>query len=71
LDEYIKNGAADAYTLFVSPKAFIDTIRYVRNIKLVENLDIKHLDIPDFVNALENHDTLRDVVFGVDQIGVA
>jgi len=63
LDEYVKQGNPSAYTLFVSPKTFIDTIRYIRNIKTEENLDIAYKDIPDFIVALEQHNTLREVAF--------
>jgi hypothetical protein len=63
LDEYVKLGNVNAFTLFVSPKTFIDTQRFVDFTKMKEGLDIKCMDIENFVNALESNNTLREAAF--------
>jgi len=63
LDEYIKKGNPNTYALFIAPKVFIDTSRCFRNMKLEEGLDIRSMDLTDFVTALEQHNTLRGAAF--------
>ncbi len=62
LEEFVNKGA-NAYSIFVSPKAFIDTCRNATFVKFQYGLDVKILDIDLFVNQLENQKTLRSVAF--------
>ncbi|MHB1664616.1 MAG: AlwI family type II restriction endonuclease [bacterium] len=59
LEEYVVKGI-NAYSVFISPKAFIDTYRYAEFIK-TEGIEVRILDIDKFVYNLENKTTLNDV----------
>ncbi len=59
LEEYVKRGTK-SYSVFISPKSFIDTERYFNFIKK-DGLDVRISDIDKFVNALEAKTTLNEV----------
>jgi len=56
LEEFASNGSKK-YSVFISPKTFIDTERYFEFIK-PEGLDVRPLNIDNFVNKLEQSATL-------------
>lgn len=56
LEEYIKRGTK-SYSVFISPKSFIDTERYFDFIKK-DGLEVRISDIDKFVNSLERETTL-------------
>ncbi|MCL4321182.1 MAG: AlwI family type II restriction endonuclease [Deltaproteobacteria bacterium] len=58
LEEYIANGIK-AYSVLISPKAFIDTYRYAEFIK-PEGIEVRILDIDKFVYNLEGKTTLNE-----------
>jgi len=58
LEEYTKNGIK-SYSIFISPKSFIDTERYFNFIKK-DGLEVRISDIDEFVNNLENKTTLNE-----------
>ena len=60
LEEYIKNGIK-SYSVFISPKVFIDTERYFGYIKMKDGLEVRISDIEKFVNNLEINTTLNGV----------
>jgi hypothetical protein len=60
LEDQINKGKS-AFSLFISPKTFIDTCRNSAFIKHQYNLDVKILDIHLFVDQLENHNNLFEV----------
>jgi hypothetical protein len=62
LEEFVMNHE-NTYSIFISPKAFIDTLRYAEFIKFNNNLDVKILNIDIFINQLECQKTLRNVAF--------
>ncbi len=57
LEEYIAKGIK-AYSVFISPKAFIDTCRYAEFIK-TKGIEVRILDIDKFVYNLEKETTLN------------
>lgn len=59
LEEYLKNGTK-TYSVFISPKSFIDTERYFNFIKK-DGLEVRISDIDKFVNSLEAKTTLNAV----------
>jgi len=59
LEGYIKNGIK-SYSVFISPKAFIDTHRYFKFIK-TDGFEVRILDIDKFVYSLEEKTTLNEV----------
>ena len=59
LEEFVNNGTK-SYAVFISPKTFIDTGRYFDFIKS-EGLDVRSLDIENFVLKLEEKTTLNEV----------
>lgn len=59
LEEYVKRGAK-SYSVFISPKSFIDTERYFNFIKK-DGLEVRISDIDKFVNNLEMKTTLNEV----------
>lgn len=59
LEEYIKRGTK-SYSVFISPKSFIDTERYFDFIKK-DGLEVRISDIDKFVNSLEMKATLNEV----------
>ena len=59
LEEYIKNGIK-SYSVFISPKSFIDTERYFDFIKKEDGLEVRISDIDKFVSSLETKVTLND-----------
>jgi len=59
LEEYTKNGIK-SYSIFISPKSFIDTERYFNFIKK-DGLEVRIFDIDRFVNNLEVKTTLNEV----------
>ncbi len=59
LEEYVKKGIK-AYSVFISPKSFIDTERYFDFIKK-DGLEVRVSDIDKFVNSLEAKTTLNAV----------
>lgn len=61
LDDYLKRGTK-AYSIFISPKAFIDTCRYSKFIKN-DGFEVRILDIDLFVIQLEKHHTLQNVAY--------
>ncbi len=58
LEEYIKNGSK-SYSVFISPKSFIDTERYFSFIKK-DGLEVRISDIDKFVTSLEEKTTLNE-----------
>lgn len=58
LEEYVKNGTK-SYSVFVSPKSFIDTERYFSFIKK-DGLEVRISDIDKFVSSLEAKATLNE-----------
>ncbi|GAB1370145.1 hypothetical protein MASR1M45_02030 [Candidatus Kapaibacterium sp.] len=61
--EEFKAKNENSYSIFISPKCFIDTCRNAAFIKFQYDLDVKILDIDLFLNQLENHRSLRNVAF--------
>lgn len=61
--EEFKTKNENSYTIFISPKCFIDTCRNSAYIKFQYDLDVKILDIDLFVNQLENQNTLKNVAY--------
>jgi hypothetical protein len=61
LEESLKTNP-QTYTIFISPKAFLDTCRYAKFIKQ-DGLEIRLLDIDLFVSQLEKHKTLHHVAY--------
>jgi hypothetical protein len=62
LEEFkVKNN--NSYSIFISPKCFIDTCRHASYIKFQFGLDVKIFDIDLFVKQLETNKTLRNVAF--------
>ncbi|MFH1859021.1 MAG: AlwI family type II restriction endonuclease [Patescibacteria group bacterium] len=59
LEEYIKRGVK-SYSVFISPKSFIDTERYFSFIKK-DGLEVRISDIDKFVSNLESKATLNEV----------
>ena len=59
LEEYVKKGTK-SYSVFISPKSFIDTERYFDFIKK-DGLEVRISDIDKFVNSLEMKTTLNEV----------
>ncbi len=59
LEEYSAKGVK-AYSVFISPHAFIDTRRYFEFIKL-KDIEVRVLDIDKFVYNLEKETTLNGV----------
>ncbi len=58
-EEYVKRGTK-SYSVFISPKSFIDTERYFGFIKK-DGLEVRISDIDKFVNSLEMKTTLYEV----------
>jgi hypothetical protein len=58
LEEYIKRGIK-SYSVFISPKSFIDTERYFSFIKK-DGLEVRISDIDKFINNLETNVTLNE-----------
>ncbi len=54
----------DAFTLFLSPKAFKDTCEHAKFIKYKDNLEVRILDIDIFVSQLEKEETLERASYG-------
>jgi len=61
--EEFKTKNENSYSIFISPKCFIDTCRNAAFIKFQYGLDVKILDIDLFVNQLENQKSLRNVAY--------
>ncbi len=59
LEEYVKNGVK-SYSVFISPKSFVDTERYFNFIKK-DGLEVRISDIDKFVSSLEEKKTLNEV----------
>lgn len=59
LEEYMKRGTK-SYSVFISPKSFIDTERYFDFIKK-DGLEVRISDIDKFVDSLEMKTTLNEV----------
>ena len=59
LEEYVKRGTK-SYSVFISPKSFIDTERYFDFIKK-DGLEVRISDIDKFVDSLEMKTTLNEV----------
>jgi hypothetical protein len=53
-----------AYTIFISPKSFIDTVRHAVFIK-TDGFDVRVLDIKQLVNNLESYNTLNDISINI------
>lgn len=62
LEAFLYKGYT-AFSLFVSPKAFIDTCRNAAFVKFQYGHEIKILDIDLFLSQLESHVTLRNVAY--------
>ena len=60
---HFKTKNENSYSIFISPKCFIDTCRHSSYIKYQFNLDVKILDIDLFLNQLEEHKTLKNIAF--------
>ncbi len=58
LEEYVKKGAK-SYSVFISPKSFIDTERYFNFIKK-DGLEVRISNIDKFVSTLEAKATLNE-----------
>jgi len=58
LEEYVKRGTK-SYSVLISPKFFIDTVRYFDFIRK-DGLEVRILDIDNFVNSLEVKKTLSE-----------
>ncbi|KKQ21083.1 MAG: hypothetical protein US35_C0030G0011, partial [Parcubacteria group bacterium GW2011_GWA2_37_10] len=58
LEEYVKKGTK-SYSVFISPKSFIDTERYFDFIKK-DGLEVRISDIAKFVLGLEEKTTLNE-----------
>lgn len=58
LEKFVNNGTK-SYAMFISPKTFVDTGRYFDFIKS-EGLDVRSLDIENFVLRLEEKTTLNE-----------
>lgn len=58
LEEYVKKGVK-SYSVLISPKTFIDTQRYLSDLKN-KGFDVRVLDIDIFVNNLETKHTLNE-----------
>ena len=58
LEEYVKNGIK-SYSVFISPKSFIDTERYFSFIKK-DGLEVRISNIHKFVSRLEEKATLSE-----------
>jgi hypothetical protein len=54
---------SDSFTLFISPKVFVDTCKYASWIKYEENIEIKILDIDLFVSQLDKYNSLYEVSY--------
>lgn len=59
LEEYVKKGIR-AYSVFISPRSFIDTQRYFIFLKDKDNLEVRVSDIDKFLVNLETKKTLDD-----------
>ncbi|MEK6646536.1 MAG: AlwI family type II restriction endonuclease [Candidatus Firestonebacteria bacterium] len=59
LEEYIKKGIK-VYSVFISPKAFIDTCRYAKFIK-EDGFEMRIIDIDNFICKIEEKKTLNEV----------
>lgn len=62
LEDYISKGH-NAYSILVTPKAFIDTCRNADFIKFQYKLEVRLLDIDLFLSQLETQDTLNKVAY--------
>ena len=62
LEDYLNNGY-NAYSIIVSPKAFIDTCRNANYIKFQYNLEVRILNIDLFLSQLEKKTNLYDVAY--------
>jgi hypothetical protein len=58
LEEYVNKGIK-SYSVLISPKTFIDTVRYLSDIKKL-GFEVRVLDIDVFVNNLESKHTLNE-----------
>ena len=58
LEDYIVKGIK-AYSVFISPQAFIDTRRYAEFIK-TEGIEVRILNIDEFVHNIEEKTTLNE-----------
>lgn len=62
LEDFVIKGV-NAFSLFVSPKVFVDTCRNADFIKFQYSLEIRILDIELFLKQLEKYSTLRQVAY--------
>ena len=62
LEDYINKGHS-AYSVLVTPKAFIDTCRNADYIKFQYKLEVRLLDIDLFLSQLETQNTLQNVAY--------
>ncbi len=62
LEDYINKGH-NAYSILVTPKAFIDTCRNADFIKFQYKLEVRLLDIDLFLTQLETQDSLNKVAY--------
>jgi hypothetical protein len=62
LEDFINKGHK-AFTLFVSPRVFVDTCRNAAFVKFQYGLDLKILNIDLFLQQLESNNTLQNVAF--------
>ena len=61
-DEMSKNIDKQNFAIFVAPKIFDDSKRYVKFIKYDENLDIINLDIENFIIKLQKRSEILDLL---------
>ncbi|MDA3062470.1 MULTISPECIES: AlwI family type II restriction endonuclease [unclassified Campylobacter] len=61
-DEISKNIDKQNFAIFVAPKIFDDSKRYVKFIKYDENLDIINLDIENFIIKLQKSSEILDLL---------
>lgn len=60
LEDYRNRGVINSYSIFVSPKAFVDTCNNAEFNRVQYGLDIRILDIDLFVEQLERCETLQE-----------
>ncbi len=68
LENFLNKGFS-AFSLFVSPKAFVDTCRNAAFIKFQYGHEVRILDIDLFLSQLETNTTLRNVAYTKSSCG--
>lgn len=60
LDEYKKTKTNNSFALFIAPQIFKDTERYFKFIRHDENLDVRPIDIKQFVDKCDKDNQLKN-----------